>query len=85
MRAISRRLRHLEDRIASGEPRQRWRIVTSGVVGPLNLANSTCRRTLCRNGVLIESVTLDGSRNELSAEELKEFIEGFPIEDIGSR
>src|SRR4051812_3705653 len=42
---------------------------------PLNLANSTCCRYLCPDGITImEVVEFDGNADELSATEIEEFI-----------
>jgi hypothetical protein len=57
---------------------EHFRIVADGV-GPLNLATSTCTRTL-RRGSLMEIVKLDGCIDELSEEQLETFIETFPIQ-----
>ena len=48
---------------------------------PLNLANSTCKRTLGANGLLTEIVDLDGSDQGLTDEDLEEFVASFPVED----
>jgi hypothetical protein len=39
-----------------------------------------CRRTLNGNGLLTEIVELDGSRKELSREDLDRFVASFAVE-----
>jgi len=84
MKAIVRRVGILEDRFAitsSGRPRVTVRVIIhSPWKGPLNLATSTCRRTLNPGGGIIEIVELDGDDDGLSKVELERFIAGFPIE-----
>lgn len=76
MSRLKGRLAKLEKTIVPADCiRDSFRLVTS-TVGPLNLANSKCRRTL-HNGFLWERVELDGN---LTDEELNKFIESFPIE-----
>jgi hypothetical protein len=83
MKAITRRLRRLENQVGLSEkPRERFVVVVSALARPLNLAGSICRRMLCANGSITELVHLDGTRNGLSDEELEQFIEGFPIEPV---
>jgi hypothetical protein len=48
----------------------------------LNLATSTCRRTLSVDGALCEMVRLDGSREGLSDADFEKFVESFPIETV---
>jgi hypothetical protein len=48
---------------------------------PLNLANSTCKRTLGADGLLTEIVDLDGSDTDLTDEDLEEFVASFQVED----
>jgi hypothetical protein len=59
-------------------PTKRWVVVMHGG-GPANLANSTCTRRLS-NGVLMEVVQLDGSREGVTDEELDRFVQSFPIQ-----
>ena len=84
MKAIVRRVGCLEDRFAihsSGKARVIVRVIIhSPGKGPLNLATSTCRRTLNPGGGITEIVELDGHEDSLSQEELERFIAGFPIE-----
>ena len=72
------RLKALEQRRQASNWRMRIVASTNGV--PLNLANSTCRRTLAPNGLLTEIVILDGSDEGLPDEHLGTFIAGFPVE-----
>jgi hypothetical protein len=73
------RLKALEQRRQASN--QRFRIVASTSGRPLNLANSTCRRTLAPNGLMTQIVTLDGSDQGLTDEDLEEFVASFPVED----
>jgi hypothetical protein len=79
MTNLKRRLQSLE-RPRSGAVQKRLLLVASGVCGPLNLATSTCTRTLWPTGALMEVVHLDGDQNGLSNEDLERFISGFPIQ-----
>jgi hypothetical protein len=72
------RLKALEQRRQASN--QRMRVVLSRLGKALNLANSTCRRTLAPNGLLTEIVMLDGSDKGLTDEDLEKFIAGFPVE-----
>jgi len=75
---IKARLKNLEKRKQASGERTLW---INGVLGrPLNLANSTCRRTLNADGSLTVVVDLDGSDEDLTREELERFIERFPIQ-----
>jgi hypothetical protein len=49
----------------------------------LSLATSTCSRTLCTDGTLLEIVDLDGIRGDLSDEELEHFVSEFPVTILG--
>jgi hypothetical protein len=84
-----RRVGRLEDRFAinsSGKPRVGFRLIISlPWKGPLNLATSTCQRTLNPEGAITEIVDLDGDGGRLSEEELERFIAGFPIENAWAR
>ena len=81
MKAITRRLCRLENRAGlSGKPRERFLVVVSALGSPLNLAGSTCRRTLAADGSITELVHLDGCRDGLTDDELERFIQTFPIE-----
>jgi len=88
MKAISRRLRRLEDQFgpADGKPREHFRLVLrpAGLNKP-DLANSTCRRTLCPNGTVSESIVLAAGHGgrEITDDELEEWVESFPIETEG--
>ena len=59
------------------------RLVVSAVYATPNLATSTCTRTLA-NRVLTEAVHLDGAREDLSDEQLENFIESFPIQEAAA-
>ena len=78
MLRLQRRIYKLERTLAPSKgPHKLFRVLADGV-GALNLATSTCTRTL-RNGTLTEIVNLNGSIDELSDEQLETFIESFPI------
>ena len=87
MKAIARRLRRLEDQFApaDGQPRDRFRLVLrpAGLLNP-SLENATCRRTLCPNGTVLESVEFTTSSNgrELTQEELDRWLASFPVETL---
>jgi hypothetical protein len=59
-------------------PMKGLRLVVATGFSHVNLANSTCDRTLSSYGTLKEIVVLDGS---LHGEELERFIKSFPIRD----
>jgi hypothetical protein len=83
MRRLMGRLNKLESVLMPAKgPRRHVRLVFGAVGGTLNLATSTCTRTLT-NGALTELVNLDGDRSELSNEQLERFIESFPIREEG--
>jgi hypothetical protein len=46
---------------------------------PLNLATSTCYRSMCPDGTIIEVVQFDGNPRELTDAEMDEFILKHPI------
>lgn len=86
MRRLTGRLDKLERMLnPAGTPRKLWRVFVSGMDREANLANATCNRSLCDNGLLVELVRLDGTYDHLAEEELGEFIESFPIEDLRRR
>ncbi len=60
------------------------RVTICGVVGEVDRAKSTCRRTLS-NGQLHEVIYLAGSPKTMADGELEQFIESFPILDPEGR
>jgi hypothetical protein len=78
------RLNKLEQRreAATGET---FRLLVRPVVGPTDLTESTCKRTLCADGSLWEIVHLNGSGSDLSEGELKRFIASFPLERAANK
>jgi hypothetical protein len=62
------------------DPRKRHRLTITNMGKQLNLATSTCRRTLSVDGSLFEIVRLDGTRAGWSDADLERFIESFPVE-----
>jgi hypothetical protein len=88
VKAVIRRIARLEDQFAPKvqpdflrRPRQRLRLVVSGMDRDLALETSTCQRTLTATGCLIEVVRLDGRHNGLTHEELEKFVKNFPVRD----
>jgi hypothetical protein len=86
MRVMERRLRSLEKHLA---PLQRdrskdMRVILSVLSQQATLANSVCTRTLT-NGVLSESVALDGVQGSITDDELEAFIQSCPIIDTSNR
>ena len=84
MKNLDRRLARLEDRLVpdfARDPRQRLRLTVTNIGKQLNLATSTCRRTLGADGSLFEIVRLDGSRDGLSDADFERFIESFPVDE----
>ena len=90
MKAIARRLHRLEDQFgpADGKARDCFRLVVqpAGLRNP-GLAGATCRRTLCPNGTVLESVEFRTSSNgpELTQEELDKWVASFPVESAPTR
>ena len=73
-------------------PREKLRLVVTGcgwkpiagkegayTLGELDLERSTCKRTLCQDGTLMELVELHGNPDGLNDEELEKWIATFPI------
>ena len=88
MKSLARRVHRLQRQFAPipdylQNPRDRFRLVVSGMDHPLNLATSRCTRTLCPNGTLLEVVHLDGIRGNLNDEEVDRFVGSFPVNIMG--
>jgi hypothetical protein len=66
-------------------PRERLRVIVADMDHDLSLATSTCSRTLCGDGTLMELVNLDGIGGELSDEALDRFVASFPIQMLAPR
>ena len=78
MKAIDRRIRR-QEREQRGPAQQVMRLVIRAAGRALeNLETSQCDRILESNGLLTESVHLDG-RDPLNKEDLERFIQQFPI------
>lgn len=60
-------------------PRNRLRVVVSEY-RPLDLQQSRCTRQVWDNGTLFDFVELKGSASELTALQLEQFIDRFPID-----
>jgi hypothetical protein len=87
MKAIAKRLRRLEDEFgpADGNPRgERWRLVVRLAGKMFDSAGPTCRRTLCPNGTVLESVEFTTSSNdrELTQAELDTWVASFPVDTL---
>jgi hypothetical protein len=85
MNTVRRRIRRLEGQFvpADRKPRQTLRIVVRTRDRTTSLENATCTRTLWPDGTLLEMVRLDESiegHDELTPEQLEEWIAGFPVE-----
>ena len=63
-------------------PRQRLRLLVSGMDRDLTLETSPCHRTLTASGCLIEVVRLDGRCEGLTDEDLEKFVKSFPMQMI---
>jgi hypothetical protein len=78
---IERRIARLENqRHGNGKP-EILRLVVSSIGESLNLSTSRCTRTRNSNNSITEFVELDGSREELTDEELQRFVARFPIQN----
>jgi hypothetical protein len=77
--SFKRRIERLERQKRDAANIEPCRVVISACGRPLNLANSTCKRTLCENGALMEVVHFDGRRAGLTDEALDRFVESFPV------
>jgi len=84
MKAMNRRLRRLEDQLggANGKPRKIWRMMPCPLGRKAELGKSTCRRFLCADGTVSETIVLAPGENghKITDAELEEWIAGFPIE-----
>ena len=83
MRTLERRLDRLERQVlpwARDTSRDMRMILACLGARQAILATSKCWRQIC-NGVLMESVHLDGDLGDISKEELDAWIEGHPIID----
>ena len=92
MKIMDRRLRRLEDQIGPAaqpdvlrHPRQHIRVVVGALGRALNLAESTCSRTLDASGLLTEMVELNGDGQGLSREEIDRFVARYPVLVQGER
>jgi len=77
------RLKGRLDRVAKAlapHEGKRMRVIACGVCKPGNLAEATCSRAIT-NGCLTECVSLEGRIEDITDEQLEEFIQSFPIQD----
>ena len=64
------------------QSRQHFQLIIScndDIRMPLNLGTSTCERQIWPNGDLFEYVILDGRAEDLTEEQLQDFIDRHPI------
>jgi hypothetical protein len=88
MRTVARRLDRLEEQFAPADQKARkcFRLIVCRYGGKTSLENAKCRRTLSPDGTVMEMVELYGSNEEpdsVTAEELDQWVDGFPIEVPG--
>ena len=76
---LERRIERLESLTLDAQSPAVMRVVISACGRPLNLAGSTCDRTLGSDGSIIEIVRLDGRRDAISNAELDQFVSRFPL------
>jgi hypothetical protein len=81
VKAIARRLRRLQDQFLPADGKQRCLRL---VIYSSGAKNVTCRRTLCPDGTVMESVELPTSSDgpELTQEELDQWVASFPAETL---
>ena len=88
MRAVTRRVASLENQIWSpSRPRERFRFVVGRRDGRHCLEHSTCKRTLCSNGTLMEMIRFgrcDCRSHDLTEEQLEAWVESFPVETLAN-
>ena len=84
MKTVIRRLRRLEDQIASVDrPRRHIRLVVCDSGAKLSLEGATCQRALCSDGTLLEMVCFNrhnAGPDPLTDEELDRWVESFPMQ-----
>jgi hypothetical protein len=90
MKTLAKRVQRLQRQFAPARdylqnPRDRLRVVVADMDHDLSLATSTCSRTLCAGGTLLEFVNLDGIRGELSDDGLDRFVASSPIRMLAPR
>ena len=83
MRAISRRLSRLEDRVGVADrPQRRLRILVRRAGARPCLEGAICTRMLCVDGSLLETVKFNkqnDGRDEPTPEEVDKWVETFPV------
>ena len=77
---LKRRLRALEQQIKP--PEEPLRVVVCHPGEPADLKQAECHRRILENGRLMEVVTLYGSDDGISKEDLDRFVAKFPISPI---
>ena len=85
MKALSARLRRLEDRLSPPDysklPPKRERIIVEMIGGPPGLDGAQCSRRLSPDGrSLYETVILAGTSEGLTKEDLDRFADQFPVQ-----
>jgi hypothetical protein len=81
---FKRRVGRLEKEFNVAKEIVLWRVVISNVGKTVDLATSTCTRTLW-NRQLSETIHLDGHPDTITDEEFEQFVESFPILDSEGR
>jgi hypothetical protein len=76
---LARRIERVERLTPDAQSPAVMRVVISACGRRLNLAGSTCDRMLGANGSITEIVRLDGSRGDITDQELDRFVAGFPL------
>ena len=80
MTAIGRRVQRLESARTAGVGDQPTiRVVIRRCGKKLNLATSTVQHILNGNGSITKIVTLDGSREDITDDELNRFVDRFSV------
>src|SRR6266849_1390652 len=83
MKTTIRRLQRLEGIgavVADGRPRETLRVVVGYDSAPTYLETSKCHCRIDQSGLLIEVVELDGSSDDVTDEDLDQFIATSPVE-----
>jgi hypothetical protein len=77
---FTRRLKALERQIQTSPEPIRLVVTYVGDNEPTDLQKATCHRRLLANGTFYEVVTLNGTGDGISREDLYRFVAKFPIE-----
>jgi len=91
VRAFARRVAQLEKQafvVAADpirNPRKHLRIVIQSVARQSGQRDTTCKRTLCPNGTLLEVVEPGDDCIGVPEEELDRIVAGFPVTILGGQ